>query len=168
MRTISVNLYKYNELSDKAKKVALSDNQNINVEHNWWDMTYDDMTTVDIEGKSFNLDRGSECTLAYLDDLDVVADKILEHHGESCHSYKGAKAYKASKAKIDAYRDNEGDSYSADDRDEVNEDTFKDTLEAYYLQYLREEYEYLMSDECIAEHLVSNDYDFTSNGTMYS
>lgn len=36
MRTKEIKLFEFNELSDKAKEVALDDNRSINVDSDWW------------------------------------------------------------------------------------------------------------------------------------
>ena len=40
MRTININLYKYDELSPQAKEKALEHYSDINTDYEWWDCTY--------------------------------------------------------------------------------------------------------------------------------
>lgn len=62
MKTIKVNLYRFEELSDKAKQKALEAFWDINVNHDWWDFVYDDFKqlcsyfglTVDLERTYFS------------------------------------------------------------------------------------------------------------------
>lgn len=47
---------------------------------------------------------------------------------------------------------------------EVEWTLFCDNLESYFLSALRSEYEYLTSEECIKESLISNEMEFTIEG----
>lgn len=46
------------------------------------------------------------------------------------------------------------------------EQLFKDLADWYYSR-LKNEYEFLNSDECIKENIISNEYDFLENGKQY-
>src|ERR1700744_3655147 len=46
MKTIQLNLYAFEELDEKAKNRALKDFQDLNVNFDWWDFTYDDFVSV--------------------------------------------------------------------------------------------------------------------------
>ena len=46
MRTINVNLYQFDELSDVAKQEAITELYDINIDHNWWKFIYEDAKTV--------------------------------------------------------------------------------------------------------------------------
>jgi hypothetical protein len=45
-----------------------------------------------------------------------------------------------------------------DEREKLGDEIYKD---------LKKEYEYLISDEAVAETIISNEYDFTENGRRY-
>ena len=42
MRTIEIQVYKFDELSDKAQQKVLHDMCDINVRYDWWDWTFED------------------------------------------------------------------------------------------------------------------------------
>jgi len=46
MKTITVNLYSYDELSEKAKEKALEEMKDINTNYDWWDAVYDDAKEI--------------------------------------------------------------------------------------------------------------------------
>lgn len=42
MRTIETTVYTFDELSDSAKQKALDADRDRDVDHNWWEFTYED------------------------------------------------------------------------------------------------------------------------------
>lgn len=46
MQTIQINLFKFNELSEKAKKKAIESNHDINVSYQWWDSVLGDAENI--------------------------------------------------------------------------------------------------------------------------
>ena len=42
MRTVEIQLFKFEELSEEGKKAALINLHDLNVSHDWWDYHYDD------------------------------------------------------------------------------------------------------------------------------
>jgi len=62
MKTISINLYSFNELSSEAQNKALSKYVTINVEHDWYDSTYEDAEQVGLKITGFDLDRNKHAT----------------------------------------------------------------------------------------------------------
>lgn len=53
MQTVQLELFSFGELSEAAKKKAIEDSRDINVQHQWWDCVIDDAENVaDILGLS--------------------------------------------------------------------------------------------------------------------
>jgi len=46
METIQINLYTFEELDEKAKKIALSAYFELSIGYDWWDYIYDDFITI--------------------------------------------------------------------------------------------------------------------------
>lgn len=61
-RTIRKKIYKFEELSDKAKQKVIEDNYCWNVEHNWWEFVYEDAAQLGIKITGFDLGRGNDIT----------------------------------------------------------------------------------------------------------
>ncbi len=95
MRTIETTVYKFDELSEDAKQKALSNLIDINCGpgSEWWDCIYDDAKTVGIKITGFDLDRRKSCEGGFIWNAEAVAQKITEEHGETCETYKTAKAF---------------------------------------------------------------------------
>ena len=49
MRTIRTKVYTFNELVVDAQQNAIEDNSNINVEHDWWILTYEDANMIGLK-----------------------------------------------------------------------------------------------------------------------
>jgi len=164
MRTITTHttVYKFDELTEEGKRKALENLYDINVDFDWWDSTYDDAETIGCKITEFDLDRGSYCRLT-CPDAHETARLIVENHGEMCETYKLAKEY------LKDY-DAAGEGPDSDTADEIRDDLngeFERALGEEYLSLLRQEYEYLTSEEVIKETIEANDYDFTSEGRIF-
>jgi len=42
MKTIEINLYQFNELSESAKQTAIEWYRSVNLDYDWWEFIYDD------------------------------------------------------------------------------------------------------------------------------
>lgn len=69
-----------------AKEKALIRLCDINVDHNWWEFTYDDAKDVGIKIKTFDLYRG-ELDADFLYSMDDIANRIMFIQGSSCETY---------------------------------------------------------------------------------
>jgi len=88
------------------------------------------------------------------------AKAILKEHGDTCNTYKTAKAY------MDALEGELGGQSAEEDR-EVSErlyDRFLRDLLDDYAHILQEESEYRLSDESVDENIQANEYEFDKNG----
>lgn len=142
MRTITkqINVYKFEELEGEAKDRAMSIIGNLDYE--WWDGIEYDLNTIGMELIEFENYR--HCTLSFKDyPLDTV-QLIFKNHGRGCATYKAAEAY---------LFDN-------------NVTEFRLALQEDYRVMLDHEYEYLTSEEAIAETCEANEYEFDENGEL--
>lgn len=89
MKEITVKLYKYDELSDLAKDVALERFYDINVDCDWWDFTEDDAEQIGLDITEFDLYH-REIKGKFLDSGEGVANLIIKNHGDKTETYKDA------------------------------------------------------------------------------
>jgi hypothetical protein len=157
MKKVTINLYKFEELSEEAQQKAIEKLSDINVDYEWWESTYEDAERIGLKITGFNLDRNRHATGELITSAGEVVEKILSEHGDQCETYKTALKYK------DSFQ-------NTSDEDEGIEDTedkfLKDLLEDYSI-ILQNESEYLQSKEAIIETIKANDYDFTEDGKLY-
>lgn len=152
-------LYSFDELDENGKKAALENLSDINVDHDWWEFTYNDAEDVGIEIRGFDIYRRSiDINIDY---KEGVAKKILENHGEESDTYLAAKKYLDGISELSDEEINE----SSDKFLEI-EEQFVEDLENAYLSILRHEYGYLTSEEAIRNTILANEYLFDSGGNL--
>jgi len=165
MKTIKTTVYNFEELSDKSKQVAIADNQDINVNFEWWESTYEDAERIGLKITSFDLDRNRHAEGNFLLSANEVSQNILNEHGEQCETYKTTEAFmEVWQPVFDNYITEEED--NEEELIEIENDFLNNILEDYSVM-LQNEYEYLISDEAIAETLISNEYEFTEDGKRF-
>lgn len=168
MSTIKpIEVYQFSELSDDAKQKALETMFDINIDHDWYESTYEDAENVGLKITAFDIDRGSYCEGDFTGTAEDTAERILTDHGDTCETYATAKAFLAERAEIlrQANRDGDENDDAYEDELETLDDQFlKDILEDY-LTILRDEYEYQTSTEAIVETIEANEYGFTAEGS---
>jgi hypothetical protein len=170
MKTISINLYSFKELSKEAQNKALSKYATINVDFDWWDSTYNDAEQVGLKITGFDLDRNKHATGQLTLNALEVAQNIINNHGENCNTYKTAQKFLEEHAPIFAdYMDENSDGYeSAENEGKLSdlESGFLEDLLSDYADMLQKECDYLMSKEAIIETFEANDYTFEADGKM--
>jgi hypothetical protein len=170
MKQKVINLYSFDELSEKAKQKATENLWDINVYFEWWQLTYEDAARVGIEITGFDIDRESYCK-GNIDDSVTTAHKIIEFYGNECETYKTAEAFLKERDEIidTASKDENGD--FEDERQLDNtlnecEEEFKKSILEDYRIMLQKEYEGLTSKEAIIETIEANEYTFTIDGEL--
>ena len=188
MRKIETVVYKFDELSDEAKQKAIENLYALNVDHEWWDGTYEDAENIGLKITAFDLGRASYVKGSFTQSALDVAKRIIEEHGEQCGTYQSAKDYMAEYEKLIVEQcQDEADMlcvpldydkyfgriyypeeyYSQDEIDTEDIDTeFLRSLCEDYRIILQNEYEYLTSEEAIVESIQSNEYEFTEEGEL--
>ena len=162
-------VYRFEELSEKARQKVMEKLADINVDYEWWDCTYDDAKTIGVEIREFDIGRGAYCKGKFTQDELDVAENILKEHGKDCETYKDAYDFVWTIARME----NEfHDKRSLDDFD-IDYECF-DLLVDFrlmifedYRLLLQEEYDYLTSEEAIRETVDANEYEFTEDGEIY-
>ena len=158
-----INLYSFDELSEKAKQYSLDKYRSINVEHDWWDSTYDDAKQIGLKLETFDLDGNKHCKGNFILSANEVAQNVFNNHRESCDTYKTAQSFMQEWQPIFVkyMQTEEGEDLLMEIEERFLEKLLKD-----YANLLQEECNYLQSDECIIETFESNDYTFEESGKM--
>ena len=169
MKTITVNAFTFDELSDKAKDKARQwMREGIDVDE-WSDQVTEDAAQVGVKITGFDVGRGNDIQ-GTVDQPETTAHKILKDHGDMCNTHKTASDYLSERDTLltqwprdeNGEFENEGD---LDDKlDEIDADFTKSILEDY-LADLRSAYEYAYSDEAVDETIEANEYLFTEDGS---
>ena len=174
MRTVETQVYKFAELSEDAKEMAVSLLSDINVRDEWWDSVYEDAARIGLHIEGFGLDRSRHAVGSFVLAADDVARAILSEHGDVCDTWALATAFLSSRDElVQRYSDGvntsvvaEGNEYDFDNElDELEAEFLSDLLEEYSLM-LQRECEYLQSDEVIIETIEANEYEFTESGKL--
>lgn len=179
MRIIETKAYQFQELDEKTKEKAIDNYRYVSVEHDsWWDFVKEDLISVGIELRSFDIERGSFAEI-HLEDFYETCELILKSHGENCETYKIAeryiKEYDSIKDKMDNLECIENDDSDEEhlnklmqldkDLEDLDEEYQKEFSEEV-LSMLRREYEYMTSDEYTIEIFEANEYEFTDQGKL--
>jgi hypothetical protein len=164
MRTVRIKVYKFDELSAEAKKKAIEQFWDTNVNHDWWEYTYSDAAQIGLEITGFDIDRGN-ISGQLQEYAHIVAENIKAEHGEFCDIYKLAVNYLDELAKLTAKHKEDTDEYESEL--ERNAQAFEKALLKAYLKMLRDEYEYQTSEAQVIESIRSNEYDFRINGQQW-
>ncbi len=166
-KQITITAYTFDELSDKAKDKAREWMRRcVGEDYGWADFIESDAAEVGLKITGWNLDQGAYCKLEAAFTPNRVSELILEHHGEGCDTRKAAEDYRTSLLAIQRKADN-GDTNMEEEEDATAqaEQEFLNALQGCYLQMLRAEWEYRLSDEGIDEDIHANEYLFTEDGS---
>ena len=146
MKTKLINIYEFEELSEKAKTKAIELASNYLVPSNWWEYIYDDAELIGIKIIDFDIWNDNYCNIELLEGetANSVADKIFHNHGKSCGTYKVA----------------------SDFLNNQDENEFLNALSREYSSMLKYEEEYVHSEENITEMIFENNYMFLEDGSL--
>ena len=167
-------VYEFKELSEKAKRNALEENVLVNVECDWWEFLYSDakeLLNVNIE--SFSIDRANY--------VDFKFRCNFKSNNIDMELYKGINTmftgYDRDKI-LNNIQKYISDFDNLDNLDEFTVDEIEDKLEPLYdsilkdlesllLRSLKDQLEYLISDEHIIEYFEMMGTEFLENGKVY-
>ena len=143
MRIIETKVYQFEELDEQTKEKAIDNYRHISVDDDsWYEWIKEDLISVGIELRSFDIERGSFAEI-HLEDFYETCDLILKWHGENCETYKIAERY------IEEYQDIQyhikDDEYLDEKLDDLDEEYQKEFSEEV-LSMLRFEFEHMTSD----------------------
>jgi hypothetical protein len=158
---VETNVYKFDELTDEGKEKAIAGLYDLNVDHEWWDCTYEDAETVGIKITGFTL--LVNCDGSIIGTAEETSMLILENHGKDCETFKTATKYLEDYLKVE---EEFTDLNFYTEIAALDEEFEKSILEDYRIM-LDNEHLYLTSDEAITETIKANDYEFTAEGVMY-
>ena len=171
MRTKTIEIYQFDELSEQAKEKAIERLSNINVDFDWWSSTYEDAQQIGLKLTTFDLDRNRHAKGHFLLSAAEVAQNIISNHGEMCETYKTAEKFLEEWQPIfNEYMDEQSKKYESSEAEDEMQDIEQDFLNSLLEDYsiiLQNESEYLQSDEAIIETIQANDYEFYVDGTKY-
>lgn len=187
MKSITLNLYTFDELKPDIQKKVLEEHLYTNVEYfNWYEFTINDQTErlaslgyndADIrfsgfysqgDGASFtatvdlatwiNQDKKNRAKFQALDKFDISASIIrTTHHYSHENTIRAATDMESDAPETMQDLENELEEAITQEARELSQEIYR-TLE--------EDYNYLTSDECITETIESNEYTFEHDGTM--
>jgi hypothetical protein len=162
MRTITTTLYKFDELTEDAKRKAIQRLNDINTMFEWWEYIYEYAEEVGIEIIGFNIDNG-DISIKFEESIEKTMQLILSEHGEICDTNKLAKQYLSERKQLEQqYK-----GIDLEDKLSFVDPDFTQQLEKCYLKLLQEDYDYRTSDEAIIEGIQANEYEFTEDGNLY-
>jgi hypothetical protein len=161
MKTIEVTLYKFDELSDKAKEFAVQDNIHILTDFGsyWYETLIWQLKDVGISAGGFDLER-REIEADFYEDLnDVCANVVKDFKGseiaEMCANYLTSVEAQLAFDETD------------DDMLEDMEMVFIYDLKCELLNMFQREYDYLTDADVIADYLLGNEFDFDIDGKIH-
>lgn len=161
MRTISISIYKFDELSKEAQEKAIEKLWDINVYgHPWWQFVYEDAEMIGLKITDFD---EHECNGRFIEGAEETALLIKENHGHSCKTYKTAAEYLKKRA-IEIVRSKLKGEEPEECLEELDNEFLCLLLEDYRI-ILKNEYEHLISRESVIETILANEYEFTEDGT---
>ena len=189
MRTEQINIYQFSELSEKAKEKAIETHRNWYVDHDWYEHNYDcfkeehpQYTDCEIQfsgfysqgdGASFTFRLDGAYFEKWVEALDIPGWKkaVLTHYTPEFTGVRNSHHY--------SHKHTVSICLSSEEHDRENIDALKFKYYHEFLELLRSEYyshcdqlyknleqsyNYLVSDECVAEGLA--DYEFYDDGKM--
>ena len=192
MRTIRVKIYKFAELNDAAKEVAIQDQRNdpFNAPLDFFnDNAVEQINEAGFKGKvnlSYSLSYcqgdGLSFSCEYFDKLNDLfievlgpgkqktIDTIINNCSFSNSGNSGHYSYASRNDIRFEFDDYSGTKYLIHSIVAKIEDKLQDLYLALCSELEDQGYDeisYYDSDECISENLIDNDYDFLENGKIY-
>ena len=168
--TETFKVYKFNELTEASKQKALDKHIHINVNFDWWEVTYEDVKNrLGIQLQGFDIGRGSNVDynksklMASIKSSDDFLKALKEYYPKHEYLQTMVSDYSKRSAKYEVSE------YSDRVEQELEQMEYEiiSNLDYMLLTMLREEYDYLTSNEAIIETFEANDYDFKENGEIY-
>jgi len=177
VKTRTINIYSFDELSAKAKEVARNWFREASSNDEWWDFIYEDAERIGLKITSFDLDRRLHAKGKFIKDAFYSANAILKEHGEDTETAKDAKvflgewkeskkSYHKEKRDVDGDMNHDVEDFEDSEVAEELEAAFLKTLLDDYARMLQSDSDYRDSDESIDENIRANDYEFYENGKI--
>lgn len=185
---------KFDKLSDETKQKAIEKNRDINVYYEWYEPIYEDVKRVgeilgiEIDKIYFSgfWSQGDGACFEGVYSYNKGAHKMIKEYApkdETLHhlanqlwDLQSENFYKLSATikhkgmyyhkyctDIDVYNENDSMYYADNETAEFVRERLRDFMEWIY-NMLEQEYEYITSDEAVAESLKANEYEFNEKG----
>lgn len=178
MKKIIMTVYSFDELSDEAKQKAIETERHneLRLNYNWWDGVFDNFREqfkeIGIDNADFEFSLGDYAKLTKGEiDMEKIIPKLRFKLEEYIKDYTSAciingdatfdfDDYKEHPCIYDYYEKvvEQLEKGLNDKIEELNKKLYK---------ALQEEYEYLQSDDVIAEEFINNESLFYEDGTLY-
>lgn len=163
MKTKTIKLLTFDELTDEQKEKVLENYWDINLDYEWWFFQYELAKEINMVIKEFNIDRADYCKSEFnISGIDT-AELILKNPDlDKTDMYNHANDYKTEYDKIQGmFTENDPD-FNDGLYDSLNEleREFLDELENDFLVLLKNEYEWRGGEEQIIETIKINEYTF--------
>lgn len=162
MRTQTINLYQFSELSKEAKEKALKHFADINFTDNWWDSYDVEINDLWLELTWFD---HHYCNISMWDTLLNVCNKIIAEHGETTDTFKTADRFKK---RLEKYMLTWPTDIEIEDKLNEMTDEFIEAIEKDFWKIFREQMYYMATDKAIIDTIEANEYEFTEDGTFYT
>lgn len=163
MKEITVKLFTYSELSDKAKERARDWYNDVNDFTFEWESLKEDANTIGLELKSWGYRRYLKAELNTTP--EDICKAIIANHGKTCATYATAVRFLAEFEKLLPLYES-GDSSYDDKYEDLKTDFLHDISEDYRILADRQ-YDHTQSEEYIADIMEANEYTFLENGQRF-
>lgn len=173
MKTQTIKTYSFNELSEEVKRKVLVKYSHLGTSDWWYEDTFFSAKEQGVRITGFDLDRGQSIDGEFIWDHIEVADNMLMDITESHPLHTISEQFRKERDQLcDSWEmDENGEPVNVEELDEqldeMESQYEKDILWEYW-KILRDEYEYLFSDEFLTEHFESNEFEFTEDGKLYN
>ena len=157
MRTITTEVFTFEELSDESKEKARDWFQAGNDFDFEWDCIKEDAATIGLILSAW--DYGRYAKGSFISEAKDTAEKIMKEHGQDCETFKTASDYLEEVKALEDTEDNEDALESADT------EFLKSMLEDYRIM-ADKQHDYINSDEAVDENIIINEYEFTKEGKI--
>lgn len=178
MREETVKVYSFEELDEDAQEKAIEEARYHNVDYEWWDFLHDEFSSelaeIGVDAGTFywNLDRGD---YFYAPNASISDERLLLKAAGIDLRSKEARRYTVDGAHLSIETRHFGggsarnyvETYSDDPEIEEKIQDLLDNKFEDFKSRLRDEQEYLTSDEAVRENLIANEYDYTEDGSRY-
>ena len=148
-------VYQFDELDETAKERAREWYRAGALDYEWWESVYEDAAQVGLKITGFDLGRrqsiDGELTMSAMESVS----NIITTHGEDCDTHKLASRY---------YPQLLAQDIEDEDKAQQLEEEYARELKEVYWHMLNEEMEYQLSNECVDESILANEYEFLENG----
>lgn len=162
MKTKTIIVYRYSELTDEAKQRAREWYLSAGSEYDdAWDSTLEDAKNIGLiieQIGQHHANRGHFERYA-----ENTAERIMKEHGKMCETYKTAKRFLDARKALLVDENGDMSLYDEDKAEELEKEFLHDILEDYRVLH-EMDIEYRESEESISEAMEANEYEFDKNG----